>query len=109
MIARNMAEVCEALTADLWKKSVDSENYRKMWVSYGLQNKKKQLYGFVVTIFPYGNGLYEQNFIYRVFVNLEKTRTSPQYSEKYYLVKNYDEVLNQIREVVESNKYSSHD
>lgn len=92
--ARNMTELYPRLKRDI-ESYIDLDRYRKVWLQYSLQNKKKQMYGFIITLFPHGNSGYEQRFLYRVFVNFAKHKNEN--GDKVYHVENYEEVLNKIR------------
>lgn len=90
----NGIKLCDRLKTDILEKV--GGTYYKVWVQYTLMNKKKQQYGFTITLFPRTNEIYTMKFVHRVPVNMVKDE-----ERGVYEVKNYDQILNKIVEVLE--------
>lgn len=90
MRVQNTQELYPYLRGEL-EDHIGHDLYRKVWVQGALQNKKKQLYGFVITLFPHGFGVYDQKFLHRVFVNFIRDKENGG-----YIIKNYDEVKSNV-------------
>lgn len=97
----NMSELTENLKSDILDRINDNENvqYRKVWVQYTLNNKKKGLYDFIITPFPEGYGLYDQIFIRKVQVNFVKDK-----EKGGYQLQNYNNIVETIEQKIKENE-----